>query len=71
MIIYKAAKQIGALMGQGKRDEAEQMKQQVAALKARSAELSVEHQAASDELQAQVVLLPNFPADIVPEGRTA
>ena len=28
----KAAKQIGALMGQGKRDEAEQMKQQVASL---------------------------------------
>ena len=67
----KAAKQIGALMGQGKRDEAEQMKQQVAALKARSAELSVEHQAVSDELQAQIVLLPNFPAEIVPEGKTA
>ena len=28
----KAAKQIGALMGQGKKEEAEQMKQQVAAL---------------------------------------
>ena len=55
----KAAKQIGALMGQGKRDEAEQMKQQVAALKARSAELSAEHQSVSDELQAQIVLLPN------------
>ena len=67
----KAAKQIGALMGQGKRDEAEQMKQQVAALKARSAELSVEHQKAADELQAQIVLLPNFPSEIVPEGRTA
>ena len=67
----KAAKQIGMLMGQGKRDEAEAMKQQVAALKARSAELSAEHQKAQDELQAQIVLLPNFPADIVPEGRTA
>jgi seryl-tRNA synthetase len=67
----KAAKQIGALMGQGKRDEAEQMKQQVAALKARSAELSQEHQTAQDELQAQIVLLPNFPAEIVPEGKTA
>ena len=58
-------------MGQGKREEAEQMKQQVAALKARSAELSAEHQTAQDELQAQIVLLPNFPAEIVPEGRTA
>ena len=67
----KTAKQIGALMGQGKRDEAEQMKQQVAALKARSAELSEEHQSVSSELQSQIVLLPNFPAEIVPEGKTA
>ena len=67
----KAAKQIGALMGQGKRDEAEQMKSQVASLKARSAELSAEHQNVSAELQSQIVLLPNFPAEIVPEGKTA
>ena len=67
----KAAKQIGMLMGQGKREEAEAMKQQVAALKARSVELSADHQKAQDELQAQIVLLPNFPAEIVPEGRTA
>ena len=67
----KAAKQIGALMGQGKREEAEEKKAFVASLKARSAELSAEHQAVSGELQAQIVLLPNFPADIVPEGRTA
>ncbi len=67
----KAAKQIGMLMGQGKRDEAEAMKQQVAQLKARSVELSADHQKAQEELQAQIVLLPNFPAEIVPEGRTA
>ncbi len=67
----KAAKQIGALMGQGKRDEAEEMKRTVAALKAKSAELDVEHQSVSAELQAQIVLLPNFPAEIVPEGKTA
>ena len=67
----KAAKQIGMLMGQGKRDEAEAMKQQVAQLKARSVELSADHQKAQDELQAQIVLLPNFPAELVPEGSTA
>ena len=67
----KAAKEIGALMGQGKREEAEQRKAQVAALKARSVELSAEHETALSELNAQIVLLPNFPADIVPEGRTA
>ena len=67
----KAAKEIGALMGQGKREEAEQRKAQVAALKARSVELAAEHEKATAELNAQIVLLPNFPADIVPEGRTA
>ena len=67
----KAAKEIGMLMGQGKRDEAEERKQQVAALKAKSAELSAQHEEASAALQAQIVLLPNFPADIVPEGKTA
>ena len=38
----KAAKQIGALMGQGKRDEAEEMKRFVADLKEKSASLSAE-----------------------------
>ena len=67
----KAAKEIGMLMGQGKREEAEERKQQVAALKAKSAELAAQHGEASAALQAQIVLLPNFPADIVPEGKTA
>ena len=67
----KAAKEIGMLMGQGRREEAEERKQQVAALKAKSAELSAQHEEASAALQAQIVLLPNFPADIVPEGKTA
>ena len=67
----KAAKEIGMLMGQGKREEAEERKQQVAALKAKSAELSAKHEETSAALQAQIVLLPNFPADIVPEGMSA
>ena len=67
----KAAKDIGMLMGQGRREEAEERKQQVAALKAKSTELAAQHEEASAALQAQIVLLPNFPADIVPEGKTA
>lgn len=67
----KAAKQIGALMGQGKRDEAEEMKRFVADLKEKSASLSAEQKSVADELQAAIVTLPNFPAEIVPEGRTA
>ncbi len=67
----KAAKMIGALMGQGKRDEAESKKAEVTALKEKSAKLSAEMKETADALQAEIVLLPNFPADIVPEGKTA
>ncbi|WP_300748256.1 serine--tRNA ligase [uncultured Alistipes sp.] len=67
----KAARMIGALMGQGKRDEAEVKKAEVAALKEKSAKLSAEMKEAADALQAEIVLLPNFPAEIVPEGKTA
>ena len=67
----KAAKMIGALMGQGKRDEAEAKKAEVAALKEKSVKLSAEMKETADALQAEIVLLPNFPADIVPEGTCA
>ena len=66
-----AAKQIGALMGKGLKEEAEAKKQEVAGLKTRSNELKEESERVQEELQNQIVLLPNFPADIVPEGRTA
>ena len=67
----QAAKQIGMLMGKGLKDEAEAKKQEVAALKNRSNELKEESDRVAEELQNEIVKLPNFPADIVPEGRTA
>ena len=67
----QAAKQIGALMGKGLKEEAEAKKQEVAGLKVRSQQLKEESERAAEELQAEIVLLPNLPADIVPEGRTA
>ena len=67
----KAAKEIGMLMGQGRREEAEQAKANVAELKKKSAELQTESVAVQEELNAAIVSLPNFPAEIVPEGRTA
>ena len=67
----QAAKQIGALMGKGLKDEAEAKKQEVAALKSRSNELKEEPERVAEELQNEIVKLPNLPADIVPEGRTA
>ena len=67
----QAAKQIGALMGKGLMDEAEAKKQEVAALKSRSQQLKEESEVGAEELQKEIELLPNMPADIVPEGRTA
>ena len=67
----QAAKQIGMLMGKGLKDETEAKKQEVTALKNRSNELKEESDRVAEELQNEIVKLPNFPADIVPEGRTA
>ncbi|MDR2890373.1 MAG: serine--tRNA ligase [Alistipes sp.] len=66
-----AAKQIGAMMAQGRRDEAEAAKAEVSALKERSKTLEEQLREVTVELEATVVLLPNLPADIVPAGRTA
>ena len=67
----KAAKEIGALMGQGKRDEAEERKRFVADLKEQSTRLQGESAAVQEALHATLVTLPNFPAEIVPEGTSA
>ena len=67
----KAAKEIGMLMGQGRKEEAEAAKANVAALKQKSAELQQESVTVQEELNGAIVSLPNFPAEIVPEGRTA
>lgn len=66
-----AAKQIGALMAKGERGAAEAKKAEVAGLKTRSQQLKEEADRAAEELQNEIVLLPNMPAEIVPEGRTA
>ena len=67
----QAAKQIGALMGKGEKEAAEAKKQEVATLKSRSNQLKEESDKVAEELQNEIVKLPNFPADIVPEGLTA
>ncbi len=67
----KAAAQIGALMKEGRREEAEAAKQEVAALKARSGDLLSQAEANNKELEAQLVLLPNLPCALVPEGAGA
>lgn len=65
------AKAIGALMKEGKKEEAEATKQQVAALKSRSAELEVAMAQAEEERTQLLYTIPNLPYDIVPEGKSA
>ena len=67
----KKAAQIGGLMKEGKKEEAEVVKAEVAALKARSAEIEKTSQENNSELDSLVVLLPNIPCDLVPEGKCA
>ena len=67
----KKAAQIGGLMKEGKREEAEAVKAEVAALKARSAEIERKSEENNTELNSQLVLLPNIPCDQVPEGKGA
>ena len=65
------AAQIGSLMKQGLREEAEEAKKEVAALKARSGELLAQAEVNNKELESQLVLLPNLPCDLVPSGKSS
>lgn len=65
------AKEIGALMKQGLKDEAEKIRARVAELKQQSKQLETDKAEAEHSLREQLYQIPNLPADIVPEGRTA
>ncbi len=67
----KHAAAIGALMKQGRRDEAEDAKRAVADLKEKSKALETEMEEAGKKQQELVVLLPNLPCSMVPEGLSA
>jgi seryl-tRNA synthetase len=67
----KKAAEIGGLMKTGKKEEAEAVKAEVATLKTRSAEIEKAAEENNKELDSLVVLLPNIPCDMVPEGKTA
>ena len=67
----KAAALIGGYMKAGDKAAAEAAKAEVAKLKEESARLQAEADANMQELNAQLVLLPNLPCDLVPEGRSA
>ncbi len=65
----KASKQIGALMGQGKREEAEAVKKEVAASKDKIKELTVKEKEIDDEITKRMMLIPQIIDPSVPIGK--
>ena len=63
--------QIGRLMKEGKREEAEAIKVQVATLKESSKQLEEQMQLAQEEMNLLLCQIPNIPYDEVPEGVAA
>ena len=67
----KLAAEIGGLMKQGKKEEAEAVKAKVAEIKTANEALKAEMENAEKELTTKLCQIPNIPYDEVPEGRTA
>ena len=65
------AKQIGALMKEGKKEEAESAKAQVAMLKADAKALEEIMEKAQNDMTNQLLEIPNIPCELVPEGKDA
>ncbi|MDE5723189.1 MAG: serine--tRNA ligase [Paramuribaculum sp.] len=69
--LNKLAASIGALMKQGKKDEAEQAKQQVAALKAEQKDVADSLADTERRMREILLTIPNIPCEAVPAGLTA
>lgn len=69
--VNSKSKSIGALMKEGKKEEAESQRLFVQEVKVRIQMLEGTLKDSERELQEMLVLMPNLPADIVPEGRAA
>ena len=67
----KYASQIGLLMKQGKTDEANKAKAEVALLKEKANNLSIEMKETEQALISHLCTIPNIPNDDVPEGVSA
>lgn len=65
------SKQVGQLMKEGRKEEAEQIKDRVAEIKANNKVIEDSLAKSESELLNLLVLIPNLPADEVPEGRVA
>ena len=69
--INAASKEIGQLMAKGQREEAEAKKQEVSVLKEELKPIQLDQDQVEQELNEELVKLPNLPADVVPEGKAA
>ena len=65
----KLSKQIGALMGQGKKEEAEEIKRQVAESGARIDELTAREKEVEEEIRKIMMVIPNMIDPEVPIGK--
>ena len=65
----KLSKQIGALMGQGKKEEAEEVKKQVGADSARLAELEAKESELAEKILKIMMTIPNIIDPSVPIGK--
>ena len=65
----KLSKQIGGLMKQGKREEAEEVKRQVSESAARLAELEVQEKELAEEIKKRMMVIPNIIDKSVPIGK--
>lgn len=66
----KLSKDIGEMMKNGEKSKAEILKQKTVQLRELGKELSEKVDALANEITQKLYLLPNLPADIVPEGKT-
>ena len=69
--LKKLASQIGALMKEDKKDEAEQVKATVAELKETNKKIEEELDEAAAEITEILLSIPNTPCDMVPRGKSA
>ena len=65
----KLSKQIGGLMKQGKKEEAEEVKRQVSESAARLAELEVQEKELAEEIKKRMMVIPNIIDKSVPIGK--
>ena len=69
--LNKLAARIGALMKEGKKDEAEAVKAEVATLKENNKAIDEKLKSAEDEINEILLSVPNVPCKMVPEGKSA